>query len=181
MQLYPPFPMRLPPLVCIVEIKDLICLHLICHGNASDCYSYLLKVIFTWMEGRSGANMVESCVDHPQVQCSPSPLTHLIEKVNCACESTTTGKRKYSESVLDVSDTTGTHPIDEILLWHNAIKKELSEIAVETRKIQLSGDFTNLSAFNERLQFIAEVCIFHRYHLNIVLLISAFWKYIIFS
>ncbi|KAK9926326.1 hypothetical protein M0R45_023563 [Rubus argutus] len=31
----------------------------------------------------------------------------------------------------------------------------------EARKIQLSGDFTNLSAFNERLQFIAEVCIFH--------------------
>ncbi|TKY44726.1 RING finger protein [Spatholobus suberectus] len=33
--------------------------------------------------------------------------------------------------------------------------------ASQTRKIQLSGDFTNLSAFNERLQFIAEVCIFH--------------------
>ncbi|KAF7834606.1 zinc finger protein BRUTUS-like isoform X1 [Senna tora] len=121
----------------------------------------LQKVIFTWMEGRSGASTVESCIDHSQVQCNPRPLTHLIEKPNCACESATTGKRKYSESILDVSDTTGTHPIDEILLWHNAIKKELHEIAVETRKIQLSGDFTNLSAFNDRLQFIAEVCIFH--------------------
>ncbi|KAF7819891.1 zinc finger protein BRUTUS-like isoform X1 [Senna tora] len=121
----------------------------------------LQKVIFGWLEGKSGAITVESSVDQSQVQGCHRPLTHQIEKVNCACESTTTGKRKYSESSLDVSDTAGTHPIDEILLWHNAIKKELSEIAVETRKIQLSGDFTNLSAFNERLQFIAEVCIFH--------------------
>ncbi|XP_061344985.1 zinc finger protein BRUTUS-like [Gastrolobium bilobum] len=121
----------------------------------------LQKVIFTWMEGRSSVNTVESCADHSQVQCSSSPLTHQVRKVNCVCESTTTGKRKYSGSIEDVSDVTGTHPIDEILLWHNAIKKELSEIAVETRQIQHSGNFTNLLAFNERLQFIAEVCIFH--------------------
>ncbi|KAK7271233.1 hypothetical protein RJT34_26963 [Clitoria ternatea] len=121
----------------------------------------LQKVIFTWMEGRSIANTVDNCVDHSQVRCSPNPLTHQIGKIKCACESSATGKRKYSGSILDMSDTMGTHPIDEILLWHNAIKKELNEIAAQTRKIQLSGDFTNLSAFNERLQFIAEVCIFH--------------------
>ncbi|CAJ1951937.1 unnamed protein product [Sphenostylis stenocarpa] len=119
----------------------------------------LQKVIFTWMEGKTSANAVENCVDRSQVRCSPNPLTHQNGK--CACESTTSGKRKYSASIIDVSDTMRTHPIDEILFWHNAIKKELNEIAVQTRKIQLSGDFTNLSAFNERLQFIAEVCIFH--------------------
>jgi zinc finger-like protein len=119
------------------------------------------------MDGRSSANMVENCVDHSQVQCSPSPLAHQIGKINCACESTVSGKRKYSAAILDVPETIGSHPIDEILLWHNAIKKELNEIAVETRKIQHSGDYTNLSAFNERLQFIAEVFIFHRYHLNL--------------
>ncbi|CAJ1936860.1 unnamed protein product [Sphenostylis stenocarpa] len=117
------------------------------------------KVVFTWMEGRGSVNKVESCVDHSQ--CSSRSLPHQVEKVNCACESTTCGKRKYSGPVIEVSDTTGTHPIDEILLWHNAIKKELSEIAEEARKIQHSGDFTNLSAFNERFQFIADVCIFH--------------------
>ena len=117
------------------------------------------------MEGRSSANTVENCLDHSQVRCSPNPLTHQNGKIKCACESTATGKRKYSGSIIDVSDTMRTHPIDEILLWHNAIKKELNEIAAQSRKIQLSGDFTNLSAFNERLQFIAEVCIFHRYHI----------------
>ncbi|KAL3009543.1 hypothetical protein AAZX31_07G089500 [Glycine max] len=121
----------------------------------------LQKVVFTWMEGGSSANTVENCLDHSQVRCSLNPLTHQNGKIKCACESTATGKRKYSGSIIDVSDTMRTHPIDEILLWHNAIKKELNEIAAQTRKIQLSGDFTNLSAFNERLQFIAEVCIFH--------------------
>lgn len=121
------------------------------------------------MEGRSSANTAENCVDHSQVQCSACPLANQIEKIKCACESTVSGKRKYSASILDVPETMGSHPIDEILLWHNAIKKELNEIAVETRKIQHSGDYTNLSAFNERLQFIAEVFIFHRYHLNLFL------------
>ncbi|KAJ1405725.1 Zinc finger, RING-type [Sesbania bispinosa] len=59
----------------------------------------LQKVIFAWMEGRSSANTVENCVDHSQVRCSPSPLTHQIGKTKCACESTATGKRKYSESM----------------------------------------------------------------------------------
>ncbi|KAK8470487.1 hypothetical protein PHAVU_004G156022 [Phaseolus vulgaris] len=122
----------------------------------------LQKVIFTWMEGRSRANnTVENCVDHSQVRCSRNPSTHQNGKIKCVCEPTATGKRKYSTCIIDVSDTMTTHPIDEILFWHNAIKKELNEIAAQTRKIQLSGDFTNLSAFNERLQFIAEVCIFH--------------------
>nr|CAB3473939.1 unnamed protein product [Digitaria exilis] len=31
----------------------------------------------------------------------------------------------------------------------------------ETRKVQQSGDFSDISAFNERLQFIADVCIYH--------------------
>lgn len=128
--------------------------------------SLLFKVIFTWMEGRSSNDMVKSCQDAPQFQCcvdsGASISSQHIEKINCPCECRT-GKRKYLESSIDVSDTTGGHPINEILLWHNAIKKELNEIAEEARKIQLSGDFTNLSAFNERLQFIAEVCIFHRY------------------
>ncbi|KAK4280791.1 hypothetical protein QN277_012367 [Acacia crassicarpa] len=124
-----------------------------CLGKIVPQEKLLQKVVFTWMEGKSGALAVKNCADHS--------LTHQIEKVNCACEFTATGKRKHSEYGLDVSDINGTHPIDEILLWHNAIKKELSEIVVETRKIQLCGDFTNLSAFNERLQFISEVCIFH--------------------
>ncbi|WJX54320.1 hypothetical protein P8452_40218 [Trifolium repens] len=121
----------------------------------------LQKVVFTWMEGRSSVNTIQSSAVHSQVQCYSSPLTHQVGRVNCVCESTTTGKRKHSGSMLDVSDATRTHPIDEILLWHNAIKKELSEIAVETRRIQHSGDFTDISAFNDRLQFIADVCIFH--------------------
>lgn len=143
-------------------------------------YSCSLKVIFTWMEGRSSANTVENCIDHSQVRCSPNPLTHQNRKTKCACESTATGKRKYSGSVMDVSDTVRAHPIDEILLWHNAIKQELNEIAAQTRKIQLSGDFTNLSAFNERLQFIAEVCIFHRYNLNFVFYNSIMRKHLVF-
>ncbi|KAL4633182.1 hypothetical protein ACB092_04G103700 [Castanea dentata] len=125
----------------------------------------LQEVIFTWVERRSSTNTTGSYVDNPQLRScldsNASTLASQLKKVNCACEFTRTGKRKYLESVTDVSETTGTHPINEILLWHNAIKRELNEIAKEARKIQLSGDFTNLSAFNERLQFIAEVCIFH--------------------
>jgi zinc finger-like protein len=139
----------------------------ICWVHVADDSSCPLKVIFNWMEGRCRAKTVECSVDNPQLRCSisscASTLAIQTEKVNCACEFTRTGKRKYLESGSDVPETSGTHPIDDILLWHNAIKRELNEIAQEARKIQISGDFTNFLAFNERLQFVAEVCIFHRY------------------
>lgn len=125
-----------------------------------------MKVIFTWMEARSSNNMINSCLVDSQIQCcsdsGSSKLGDNVDEAHCACVCRT-GKRKHLESSLDVSDASGTHPINEILLWHKAIKRELNEIAKEARKIQRSGDFTNLSAFNDRLQFIAEVCIFHRY------------------
>jgi hypothetical protein len=53
------------------------------------------------------------------------------------------------------------HPIDDILHWHNAVRKELHDIVEETRRMQRSGDFSDISLFNERLQFIADVCTFH--------------------
>ncbi|KAL6969877.1 hypothetical protein U1Q18_029591 [Sarracenia purpurea var. burkii] len=71
------------------------------------------------------------------------------------------GKRKYLELNCDLEESTLAHPVDEILHWHKAIKKELNDIAEAARRIQLCGDFSDLSAFNKRLQFIAEVCIFH--------------------
>lgn len=122
------------------------------------------------MEGRNSVNMVRSHDGDPQNQCSTNSsasgnLTHETTEVNCACVSTKNGKRKYLMSSADgsESDTYPMHPINEILHWHNAIRKELTDIAEEAKRIQLSGDFSNLAAFNERLQFIAEVCIFHRY------------------
>ncbi|XP_058091480.1 zinc finger protein BRUTUS-like isoform X3 [Magnolia sinica] len=122
----------------------------------------LQKVIFTWMEGKNTAKVIKSSEDDPQLQCCVDPthgqLIDRTEKGCCACESSKTGKRKHLESAVD---SIVAHPIDEILYWHNAIKRELNDIAEEARKIQLSGDFSDLSAFNERLQFIAEVCIFH--------------------
>ncbi|GJZ58562.1 hypothetical protein Tco_0614056, partial [Tanacetum coccineum] len=70
----------------------------------------------------------------------------------CACSSS---RPKSLDSPLD-------RLVDEILHWHKATKKELIDIAEAAKSIQLSGDFSDLSAFNKRLQFIAEVCIFHR-------------------
>ncbi|MBA0616657.1 hypothetical protein Godav_026159 [Gossypium davidsonii] len=113
-------------------------------------------VIFTWMEGRNDANLLGKY--HLD---SPDGLSQSLDSRTCPCELPKTGKRKYLEPGSILSETDGTHPLNEILLWHNAIKRELTEIAEEARKIQLSGDFVDLSVFNERLQFIAEVCIFH--------------------
>ncbi|XP_010274617.1 PREDICTED: uncharacterized protein LOC104609887 [Nelumbo nucifera] len=124
----------------------------------------LQQVIFTWIEGKS-ISTVTSCQENDQLQCcvdfGSGTSFDRTEKGQCACESSKTGKRKYLELKCDITDSTGVHPINEILHWHNAIKRELTDITEEARKIQLSGDFSDLSVFNERLQFIAEICIFH--------------------
>ncbi|CAI0553175.1 unnamed protein product [Linum tenue] len=123
------------------------------------------KVIFTWMEGREPTNV---CTSREAISISktwshdselPEPI--VTTEIHCACESSANGKRKYMELSSNVVGSTLPHPIDEILLWHNAIKRELTDISEAAKKVQLSEDSSDLSAFNKRLQFIAEVCIFH--------------------
>ncbi|OVA12998.1 zinc finger protein [Macleaya cordata] len=125
----------------------------------------LQQVIFTWMEGKNMSRGCKVCAHDSQFRCckdnGSGKLVEQTEKGHCACGSSKIGKRKNLESSCAVTNLVGEHPINEILLWHNAIKRELKDIAQEARTIQLAGDFSNLSAFNERLQFIAEVCIFH--------------------
>ncbi|XP_071686362.1 zinc finger protein BRUTUS-like [Rutidosis leptorrhynchoides] len=100
----------------------------------------LQQIIFTWMDGVSVFKKRKSSEEDATYQC--------------ACSSFRDENRESLDSPLD-------RPVDEILHWHKAIKKELIDIAESARRIQLSGDFSDLSAFNKRLQFIAEVCIFH--------------------
>lgn len=128
--------------------------------------SYCLKVIFTWMEGKLGTNGLGGCVDGPKTwHHSGSIVEGLIPpyaNVKCVCNLSKIGKRKHVEPCDDDSVKDQQHPMNEMLLWHNAIKGELNEIAQAAKRIQISGDCRDLLAFNERLQFIAEVCIFHR-------------------
>ncbi|KAJ0725095.1 putative transcription factor C2H2 family [Helianthus annuus] len=112
----------------------------------------LQQIIFTWMDGANAIKKRKNIEDDVAYNCSP------IAEGNCACSSSRPRKR---ESVMSSSDSPLGCPIDEILHWHKAIKKELVDIAEAARRIQLSGDFSDLSVFNKRLQFIAEVCIFH--------------------
>ncbi|CAI0553173.1 unnamed protein product [Linum tenue] len=142
------------------------------HQDMRKCLSKIIpdkkllqQVIFTWMEGREPTNV---CTSREAISISktwshdselPEPI--VTTEIHCACESSANGKRKYMELSSNVVGSTLPHPIDEILLWHNAIKRELTDISEAAKKVQLSEDSSDLSAFNKRLQFIAEVCIFH--------------------
>lgn len=140
------------------EQQDMIkCLHKIVPEE-----KLLQEVIFTWMQGKSSENQCEGqCKLKSSLACGAGTLVDEMENQVCVCQNARIGKRKFTDSSCITVTLTEAHPIDEILHWHNAIKKELNDIAEEARKIQLSGFFSDLSAFNERLQFIADVCIFH--------------------
>ncbi|CDP00649.1 unnamed protein product [Coffea canephora] len=112
----------------------------------------LQQVIFTWMDGMKINKKRRSCEDD-----IASNLIRPSENRPCPCKSSTAEKRKFFPS----TSSGLSHPIDEILHWHKAILKEINDIAEAARMIKSSGDFSDLSAFRERLQFIAEVCIFH--------------------
>ncbi|XP_051225497.1 zinc finger protein BRUTUS [Lolium perenne] len=100
----------------------------------------LQQVVFTWIEGKATREVAQSIVSDN------------FERSH-SCK---------DASVVDQADgQVDRYPIDEILYWHNAIRKEMNDIAEETRSMQQSGDFADISAFNVRLQFIADVCIFH--------------------
>ncbi|KVI05382.1 zinc finger protein BRUTUS isoform X1 [Cynara cardunculus var. scolymus] len=126
----------------------------------------LQQIIFTWMDGINVFKKRKNSEDDAKYQCSPnsgaSSLICQSEERHCACSSSRAKKREsFLRSICDSMDSPLDRPVDEILHWHKAIKKELIDIADAARRIQLSGDFSDISAFNKRLQFIAEVCIFH--------------------
>lgn len=120
-----------------------------------------MKVVFAWIGGKSLRTVAQDYDNPcPKGSCRCEDTSHQTDKHGCSHENSKAGKRKCAESS---HSQPVMHPIDEILCWHNAIRKELSDIVEETRRIQQSGDFSDISAFNVRLQFIADVCIFHRY------------------
>ncbi|GMH27492.1 hypothetical protein Nepgr_029335 [Nepenthes gracilis] len=124
----------------------------------------LHQVIFTWMDGAKVRNINKMSGDCTTTQCwsdsKACAFTNQTNKASCPCESYRTGKRKFAELSCNANFSPPC-PIDEILHWHKAIKRELEDIAKIARKIQLNGDFSDLSVFNKRLHFISEVCIFH--------------------
>ncbi|KAL9262924.1 Zinc finger protein BRUTUS-like protein [Drosera capensis] len=120
----------------------------------------LHQVIFTWMDGVKLRTVDKKLGDgSTSGHTNGSAFTNTIN-TSCPCKSPLPGKRKYA-ALSSPSSSEPLHPIDEILHWHKAIRGELDDIAKAARKIQLKGDFSDLSAFNRRLHFIAEVCIFH--------------------
>lgn len=130
-----------------------------------------MKVIFAWVEEVKISDTHITSKDGSKVPCQdsgPSTSISQIEKRHCVCQTFKTNKRKYMEQNCDLTSSIVSSPIDEILLWHNAMKRELNNIAEAARKIELSGDFSDLSTFDKRLQFIAEVCIFHRFGFSLV-------------
>ncbi|KAF8103682.1 hypothetical protein N665_0186s0050 [Sinapis alba] len=146
--------------ISIDESKEMqMCLSKIVPGE-----KLLQQVIFTWLGGKSDT-MASRGVEDSSFQCcldsSSSMLPCKTSRAQCPCEGSKAGKRKYPELTEYEAPDAPMHPIDEIKIWHKSINKEMKEIADEARKIQLSGDFSDLSAFDERLQYIAEVCIFH--------------------
>ncbi|KAG8086337.1 hypothetical protein GUJ93_ZPchr0010g8908 [Zizania palustris] len=137
------------------EHQDILnCLHKIVPEE-----KLLQQVVFAWIEGEAVKTVGHNF-------CNPCSKSHVIckdaidqaDKYGCSNEHSKTGKRKCAESSYSQLVVC---PIDEILCWHNAIRKELSDIVDETRRIQQSGDFSDISDFNMKLQFIADVSIFH--------------------
>ncbi|KAL5228336.1 hypothetical protein ABZP36_016601 [Zizania latifolia] len=121
----------------------------------------LQQVVFAWIEGKAMGKVTQSSIgSNLEASCDckdPSSIDQADNHI-CSHEESQVRNKKYAESIDGQVDR---HPIDEILYWHNAIRKELNDITEETRRMQQSGDFSDISDFNARLQFIADVCIFH--------------------
>ncbi|XLS51170.1 hypothetical protein HN51_011847 [Arachis hypogaea] len=92
---------------------------------------------------------------HMADHCENNLFDHLFELLNSSTHNDESFARELASCTGALQTSVSQHMAKE--------EEQLSEIAVETRKKQSSGDFTNLSSFNQRLQFIAEVCMFHSF------------------
>lgn len=122
-----------------------------------------MKIIFNWMDGVKISNKRKRCDDDPRFSSS---FVNVPRNGDCSHASCWTTDRDLLISDCSAIKFSDYHPVDDILHWHKAMEKELNDIADAARSIKLTEDFSDLSAFNRRLQFIAEVCIFHRYYFS---------------
>lgn len=107
-----------------------------------------IQVVFAWIKG--GTDSDNHCELKPMMDRGQKEIKIISLNVN--------------RPPVDLAQKQGS-PINELLYWHNAIRKELREFVSEARQIRLMGDTAhpNISAFIERLQFLTEVCTFHRF------------------
>ncbi|KAL6571060.1 hypothetical protein OROGR_000610 [Orobanche gracilis] len=115
------------------------------------------QIIFNWMDGVKMKNKRKRYEVDPIFSSS---FANPTENGHCICESSRTAERDLLSDCNAIRSSL-YHPVDDILHWHKAIERELNDISETAKCIKLTGDFSDLSAFNRRLQFIAEVCIFH--------------------
>ncbi|KAH6558906.1 hypothetical protein KP509_1Z038300 [Ceratopteris richardii] len=135
--------------------------------------AYLLRqIVFSWLEGasitsrNSGGKAIEK--NHSRVVSDSSVKSQHIntEKGTSFITSHDLGdKLIFVEStarsdINDIIKTSHSLPIDVLLSWHKAIRKELIKFAQDAENV-VSSAAEHLPKFNERLQFLAEVCIFH--------------------
>ncbi|KAJ7531954.1 hypothetical protein O6H91_14G066700 [Diphasiastrum complanatum] len=162
--------------------EDMVaCMHKIVPGE-----ELLQQVVFAWIKGRRvdehlkidagfGATPCEGtcggaqAVNQKEAQEAAYGTSDIHEETKIQTLDFTS-----SEDLCDPSEPSATKdtkkmndhkkfPINELLYWHDAIRKELSALAEETQKIRLAKTVSpsHLSSFVERLHFLAEVCVFH--------------------
>ncbi|XP_024528341.1 zinc finger protein BRUTUS isoform X2 [Selaginella moellendorffii] len=96
------------------------------------------------------------------------PSEHLLQQVIFAWlkgrETSGTKMSSMEQEALQPDDLSGDHqrkfPINKLLLWNDAIKKDMERLAEEAKLLRSASPST-LSSFVDRLRFLVEVCIFH--------------------
>eukprot|EP00850_Spirogloea_muscicola_P007468 SM000038S14281 [mRNA] locus=s38:50774:57040:+ [translate_table: standard] len=66
-------------------------------------------------------------------------------------------------SSTDAKETAIRHPIDELILWHNAIRMDLDAFADKVANLRGAGQLSRavLDTFAEQYRFLNDVCLFH--------------------
>lgn len=125
----------------------------------------LQQVVFSWLKAgcasqrkdSDGVECTEAIQQHPQIKTLGS---------NIGRDTNAQRKRsKRSASNIQELNDSDKSPINDLLYWHDAIRKELRGFAEAARKLQSSVSAPpsdlDLSVLSDRLQFLTEVCVFH--------------------
>lgn len=129
----------------------------------------MMQVVLAWLRG--GSRVVDP-YDGPKANTdAESAAWAAIDSrvagdlaMTWALDRENSENKEDLQAKLPLKDGQLVSPLKELLYWHNAIRKELQEIAEQARQIQPMGAFSpdKLTAFIERSQFLADVCNFQR-------------------
>ncbi|KAK9090598.1 hypothetical protein Sjap_023775 [Stephania japonica] len=121
----------------------------------------LQEVVISWL-GKRNQNILRVLRTEGNEKASLNePFNFKELQKSCSSWKSSHGKSLTLSKFYCSQDNGNRHPVDSLLLWHSAIKKDFNQILLELNEIRSSKILSSLALVTGQIKFLVDVLIFY--------------------